>query len=71
VSRDVERAGERPVAIELLTAVQALEFRRPLQTSAYLEEIVTAFRKEVSFNEADRILHEDMMKAVEFIKRDL
>jgi histidine ammonia-lyase len=62
---------EKVLAIELLTAVQALEFRRPLQTSAYLEEIVTAFRKEVSFNEADRILHEDMMKAVEFIKRDL
>ena len=35
-----------------------------------LEEIVTAFRKEVSFNEADRILHEDMMKAVNFIKKE-
>lgn len=58
---------EKILAIELLTAVQALEFRRPLQTSAQLEEIVSAFRKQVSFNEADRILHQDMMKAVEFI----
>jgi len=61
---------EKILAIELLTAVQALEFRRPLQTSAILEDIVTAFRKEVSFNDADRILHEDMMKAVNFIKKD-
>ncbi len=59
---------EKVLAIELLTAVQALEFRRPLKTSAVLEEIITAFRKEVSFNEADRIMHEDMMKAVEFLK---
>jgi histidine ammonia-lyase len=35
-----------------------------------LEEIVAAFRKEVSFNEADRILHEDMIKAINFIKKD-
>ncbi|MEO6540231.1 MAG: aromatic amino acid lyase, partial [Ferruginibacter sp.] len=62
---------EKVLAIELLTAVQALEFRRPLKTSAALEEIVTAFRKEVSFNEADRILHDDMMKAVEFIKKEI
>jgi len=59
---------EKVLAIELLTAVQALEYRRPLKTSPALEKIVTAFRKEISFNESDRILHTDMMKAVEFIR---
>lgn len=62
---------EKVLAIELLTAVQALEFRRPLKTSPELEEIVTAFRKVVSFNEADRILHDDMMKAVEFLRKEI
>ena len=62
---------EKVLAIELLTAVQALEFRRPLKTSPMLEEIITAFRKEVSFNEADRILHEDMMKAMHFIRKEI
>ena len=60
--------AEKVLAIELLTAVQALEFRRPLKSSPAIEEIVTAFRKEVSFNDADRILQVDMMKAIEFIK---
>jgi histidine ammonia-lyase len=60
---------EKVLAIELLTAVQALEFRRPLQSSDTIEKIVTAFRKEISFNDADRILHEDMMKAIAFIKQ--
>lgn len=62
---------EKVLAIELLTAAQAIEFRRPLKTSPSLEKIIAAFRKEVSFNEADRILHEDMMKAVEFIRKEI
>ena len=61
---------EKVLAIELLTAVQALEFRRPLQSSPAIEAIVTAFRKEVSFNEADRILQVDMLKAIAFIQND-
>lgn len=58
---------EKVLAIELLSAAQALDFRRPAQTSDILEKIHTAFRKVVSFNEEDRVLHDDMMKAVEFI----
>lgn len=59
---------EKVLAIELLTAAQALEFRRPLQSSPFIEKIITAFRKEVSFNTADRILHDDMVKAVAFLQ---
>ena len=59
---------EKVLAIELLTAVQALEFRRPKKTSAKLEQVVSAFREKVSFNSADRILHYDMMEAVEFLR---
>jgi histidine ammonia-lyase len=60
---------EKVLAIELLTAIQALEFRRPLKTSAPLEAIIEAFRKEVSFNEADRILHVDMNLAIAFLQK--
>ena len=59
---------EKVLAIELLTAVQAIEFKRPKKTSDYLEKIIAAFRKEISFNDADRILHDDMMKSVAFIR---
>ena len=58
---------EKVLAIELLTAVQALEFRRPLRSSPEIEKIVTAFREKVSFNFADRVLRDDMVKAVEFL----
>src|SRR5215212_4254052 len=47
---------EKILAIELLTAAQAIEFRRPQKTSPYLEKIIEAFRKRISFNTEDRIL---------------
>ena len=59
---------EKVLAIELLTAVQAMEYRRPLKSSPVLEEVIAAFREKVSFNEADRFLHDDMMNAVKFIR---
>lgn len=59
---------EKVLAIELLTATQAIEFRRPLKTSEQLEEIIVSFRQKISFNELDRIMHDDMMKSVEFIR---
>lgn len=58
---------ERVLGIELLTAVQALEYRRPLRSSGIIEKIVSAFREKVSFNDADRVLRDDMEKAVEFL----
>jgi hypothetical protein len=59
---------EKVLAIELLTAIQAIEFRRPLKSSEQLEKIIVSFRQEISFNESDRILHDDMMKSVSFLK---
>ena len=59
---------EKVLAIELLTAVQALEFRRPLKTSPALEKIILAFRKEVTFNEADRLMRDDTMKSITFLQ---
>ncbi|MBL0742897.1 histidine ammonia-lyase [Chryseolinea sp. Jin1] len=56
------------LAIELLTAAQALMFRRPLKTSPYLEDFVDTFRKTVPFIEEDRVLHDDIKKAEEFLK---
>jgi histidine ammonia-lyase len=60
---------EKVLAIELLSAAQALDYRRPMKSAPVLEDIIGAFRKQVSFNEKDRVLHEDMMAAVDFIRQ--
>jgi histidine ammonia-lyase len=58
---------EKLLAIELFTAVQAMEFRRPAKTSPFLEKIIAEFRSKVSFVSEDRVLHDDMVNAIEFI----
>lgn len=56
------------LAIELITAAQAITFRRPLKTSPYLEEVMDTFRTIVPFIENDRMLYEDIQKAEQFLK---
>ena len=56
------------LAIELLSAVQAIEYRRPMKSSSFLEKIIAAFREKISFNNTDRFLHDDMMAAIEFME---
>lgn len=58
---------ERILAIELMNASQALEFRRPLKSSDFIESFVGAYRDEVPFVENDRILHYDIEKSIRFI----
>jgi len=55
-------------AIELLTASQALEFRRPLKSSGSLELLVSNFRKEIPFIEQDKVLYPEIQKAEAFLK---
>ncbi len=56
------------LAIELITATQALHFRKPLKTSDTLQKFADTFRTVVPFIETDRLLHDDMVKAEGFLK---
>jgi len=59
---------EKVLAIELMNAAQALEFRRPLKSSESIENYFTAFRKHVPFINEDVYMHELMEKALGFLK---
>ena len=59
---------EKVLAIELLNAAQAFEFRRPLKSSAPLESFLSLFRKEVSFMNTDRILYTDIQSSINFLQ---
>ncbi|MFN5370854.1 MAG: aromatic amino acid lyase, partial [Bacteroidia bacterium] len=59
---------ESILGIELLNAAQAIEFRRPLRSSALLENVLAQFRAEIPFMEEDRILSNDMRKASQFVR---
>jgi histidine ammonia-lyase len=58
--RQIVENAERIVGIELMCAAQALEFRRPLRSSARLEGVLAAVRKVVPRLEQDRVLAGDI-----------
>jgi histidine ammonia-lyase len=57
------------LSIELLNAVQALEFRRPLKSSAFLEHFAAEYRREVSSMQKDRVLYEDIQASIRFLNK--
>ena len=59
---------ERVIAIELFNAAQALEFRRPLRSSAVIEKLHADFRAVVPFVEDDVIMYPLIAKSVEFLQ---
>ncbi|WP_091429737.1 histidine ammonia-lyase [Flavobacterium degerlachei] len=58
---------ERILAIELMNASQAIHYRRPLQSSEFIEMFLSSYREEVPFIKEDRILHYDIEKTVAFL----
>ena len=57
------------LAIELMIAAQALEFRRPLRSSVMIEEFVSAYRMEVPFVEKDEVLYLLIRRSENFLKK--
>ena len=60
---------ERVLAIELFNAAQALEFRRPLKSSPYIEHVHDEYRKIVPFISDDTYMHPYIEKSVEFLRK--
>jgi histidine ammonia-lyase len=58
---------QRILAIELMNASQAIEYRRPLQSSEFIEMFLKSFREVVPLVKEDRILHYDIQNAVAFL----
>ena len=59
---------ERILAIELFTAIQAIEFRRPLKSSAYIENVISSFREKIPFIEDDVVMYPEISKSIDFIR---
>lgn len=59
---------EKVLAIELLNAAQAIEFRRPLKSSGIIESLLESYRKHVAFMKQDEIVYELMHASQQFLK---
>jgi histidine ammonia-lyase len=59
---------EKILAIELLTAAQAFEFRKPMKSGILLEQVHKTVRKKVAFAEKDRVFSKDIASGIAMIK---
>ncbi|MFT5078255.1 MAG: histidine ammonia-lyase [Saprospiraceae bacterium] len=59
---------ETILAIELMNASQAIEFRRPKKTSPLLESLLESYRSTVPFVKEDRLLANDIHASVAFLQ---
>ena len=59
---------ERILAIELMNASQALSFRKPLQSSKFIESFIKSYRNIVPLVEEDRILAFDIENTIAFLE---
>lgn len=56
------------LAVELICAAQAFDFRKPLKSSAVLEEIHQYIRTKITHAEVDRIFSKDINMAIDIIR---
>ncbi|MBL0310109.1 MAG: histidine ammonia-lyase [Bacteroidetes bacterium] len=59
---------EKVLAIEFMTAMQALDFRRPLKSSPLIEKIKSDYRHLVPTLTHDRVLYNDIQITVDFMR---
>jgi histidine ammonia-lyase len=59
------------LGIELLTASQAIEFRKPIETSDPLLELFKSFRKDINFIEEDEYASAKMRQAKIFVEKKM
>ena len=59
---------ERVLAIELMNAAQALEFRRPARSSATIEKLVADYRQFVPFIDNDEVMYPHIESSIQFLR---
>ena len=61
---------ERVLAIELMNAAQALDFRRPARSSQTIEALHERYRKVVPFIDNDCVMYPHIASSIEFLRNE-
>jgi histidine ammonia-lyase len=65
---EVIKNCETVLAIELMSAAQALDFIHPLKAGQGIEAAHSEIRKQISFAESDRLFHHDIQSALRLVR---
>jgi histidine ammonia-lyase len=61
---------ERVLAIEIMNAAQALEFRRPARSSEFIERMVEKYRQVVPFVDNDTVMYPHIESSIQFLRNN-
>lgn len=59
---------EKILAIEMLTAAQGFDFRKPMKSNILLDEMHDLIREHISFADTDRLFYGDIEKAIKLLQ---
>jgi len=59
---------EKILAIEMITAAQGFDFRKPLKSGVLIEKAHQVIRRHISFADADRVFYTDIEKAISLLQ---
>lgn len=59
---------DRILAIELINAAQAIDFRRPAKSSPAIEQVLADYRKQVAFVDDDVVMYTQMNRTEQFLR---
>jgi histidine ammonia-lyase len=65
---EIVKNAETVLAIELMSAAQALDFIHPLKAGKGVEAAHAEIRKSISFAESDRLFHDDIQCALRLVR---
>ena len=65
---EVIKNSETVLAIELMSAAQALDFIHPLKAGKGIEATHAEIRNHISFAESDRLFHHDIQTALKLVR---
>ncbi len=60
---------QKILAIELYNAAQAMDFRKPKKTSAYLDGFLAQYRSKVKFIDEDTLMYKGINETIEFLDK--
>ncbi len=59
---------EKILGIEMMCAAQGFDFRKPLKSNVFLDEMHNLIREHISFADEDRVFYEDIDAAIKLIQ---
>jgi len=60
---------EKILSIELFNAAQALDLRKPVKSSPFIEDFISQYREHVGFIENDTVMYEKINASIEFVNK--